>query len=169
MWLDDKGWADGYHEAIEMAVRTVAPDILDIKVVAADDESDRLRATDYVVIASTGDIACRIRRSTYSYRDWTIRSKRPSGMRTELAKLREGWCRWYLYAWAEDDTTFRDWVIIDLDAVRESRILDTPRQEIWNHDDSSAFIAISVNELSAIDALVHSTIHEGHRSGAGMA
>jgi len=169
MWLDDKTWADGYHAAIEDAVRNVAPDILDIRVVAADEEADQKRATDYIVQATTGDIACRIRRTSYDFRDWTIRSSRPSGVLTELDKLCEGWCRWYLYAWTQDATTFGDWILIDLDAVRESHILDSPRQETWNHDRSSAFVTISLDELRLIGALVHDieTIHEGQRSKSG--
>lgn len=155
MWLDDKSWADGYHAAIENAVRDVAPDILDIRVVAADEEADQKRATDYIVQATTGDIACRIRRTRYDFRDWTIRSCRPSGVVTELAKPQDGWCRWYLYAWTKDATTFGDWILIDLDAVRGSRILDSPRRETWNHDGSSAFITISLAELRVVDALVH--------------
>jgi len=142
-WTADKKWADRYLPEIKRVVRKVAGDIIDVSVANASD--DQCRATDYIVTVSSGEIACRVRRWQYwqKYGDLTFRHTRPSGMTTEVAKLQQGFARWYLYAWAKDDNTFGAWFFIDLDIARSHGIFDKKWPVTWNHDHSSAFIAIS--------------------------
>jgi hypothetical protein len=145
-WQHDKSWADGYWPAIEAVIRAVAGQI--ISVSKADDEMDVHQATDYVVRVSAGEIACRVRRPGYTkFHDFTLRCSRPSGVITELEKIRQGFAKWYLYAWAMDAHTFEDWVFVDLDKLRGSGLLTDGRQAIMNWDGSSAFVAFSLEEL----------------------
>lgn len=145
-WKQDKAWADRYWPEIERVIRQVAGEIIDVR--QADDESDQKRATDYVVSVSSGDIACRIRKWQYwRYAEVTIRSSRPGPYKTELQKIREGFGRWYLYAWAHDDGQFGAWVFVDLDKLRDSGFLERSWEEQNNHDGSSTFICIPICHL----------------------
>lgn len=147
-WKRDKAWADRYWPEIERVIRSVAGEIIDVQ--QADDESDQKRATDYVVSVSAGDIACRIRRWEYweRFADITIRSSRPGPVKTELQKIRDGFGRWYLYAWAYDDGRFGAWVFLDLDKLRTTGILSDAARQYNNHDGSSGFIAIPVHRVA---------------------
>lgn len=151
-YLTDRQWADYF-----------LPDIKDIlihnthhiiKVEVANDDQDTRQATDMIITVGSGDVAVRIRRDGYKqkYRDWTIRSFRRTGNKTELMKLREGFCRWYLYCWTENNQII-DWILIDLDIVRRSGLLDKKRYQISNWD-GTYFIAISVKELKDNNCLV---------------
>ena len=119
-WEKDKAWADQYLPEIERLVRQVAGHIVEIRL--GTDAEDMTQATDYVVEVSSGAIACRIRRDT-AYRDLTIRASRPTGARTELEKIREGWGRWYLYMWVSGSDV-EEWMFVDLDKLRDSGLLD---------------------------------------------
>lgn len=145
-WRADRFWANerrcdvqeilGRHLALLSEVRFVT------------DEEDAKQATDLVVESAAGTVACRIRDTTRDFRDWTVRSRRRSGAKTELAKLKEGFARWYFYGWAKPpDARIGDYVLIDLDRVRACGLLDADRKERTGDGWETAFIAISVDEL----------------------
>lgn len=147
-WKIDKLWADQYLPEIEVIVRDVAGLIIGVRL--GTEEEDCREATDYVVYVSAGAIACRVRRNC-QYRDLTLRASRPSGVHTELAKIREGWARWYLYLWV-DEGKVRDWIVVDLDMLRASGLLESKcrRQNL----DGTTFLPISVAELEDRKCLV---------------
>jgi len=87
-------------------------------------EVDRNHATDLVVMrAKNLMIACRVRRPNFGaafVNQFTVRSNRGSGMKTELDKIIEGYGDWMLYGFAEDDHSeaLAHWSLIDLHAFR---------------------------------------------------
>ena len=144
-WQNDKGWADNYFTSIRNVIYKVTCQIVKIEV--APDQEDKENATDYKITLETGNIACRVRRPSCKYRDLTIRATRTSGSKTELEKIREGYARWYLYAWAKDGNTFDAWIFVDLDKLRESGLLEQKHGVISNPDGKTGFIALSLNDL----------------------
>ena len=90
-WESDKAWADRYLPEIERVVKLMAHKIISIEVSAP--EADQFQATDYIVRADAGDIACRIRKWQYfgRFHDFTLRARRPSGISTEVSKIKDGY------------------------------------------------------------------------------
>jgi len=154
-WDKDKRWSDKFLFIVRVILKrniahlvgiTVAPVIQDTK-----------QATDVIISISRPHVAVRIRRQGYDkFRDWTIRSSRDSGSKTELEKLREGFADWYLYIWlgTKDKVVF--WVLIDLDKVRRAGILDKEMPQIHNGD-GTYFVAIPLAELDSYDCIVAKT------------
>ena len=144
-WQKDKDWADQYFQAIEQVVKKVADKIITFTI--APEQDDISQATDYLITVEKGTIACRIRKPDCKYRDFTIRSWRKSGSKTELEKIKEGFGRWYIYAWANNKYGFSEWVLLDLNNLRASPLLKTERKATPNTDGTTAFIAFSLPEL----------------------
>jgi hypothetical protein len=144
-WIDDKQWADQYFPAIEQVIRKVANKIINFKI--APEQEDISQATDYLITVETGTIACRIRKPNCNFRDFTVRSWRQSNAKTELTKIKEGFGKWYLYAWTKDKNSFSDWILLDLDLLRKSPLLNNERKQTFNPDKSTAFISFSLPEL----------------------
>ncbi len=129
-WQRDKSRADELWPQIEQIIRSVAGQIIDVQ--PASEEDDQQRATDYVIQVNAGSIGCRVRFNT-SFRDITIRSHRPSGVRTELDKL--GDLRWYLYCWAEGHGPCHivRWDFFDVQQMLAAGLLDQA-SELTNID-----------------------------------
>ncbi len=147
-WEQSKAEVDTYTNQVVAILRQNAG--LFVEVVVADEEADRSRATDFVVRVAGGDIACRIRKSEYwrRYGQVTLRYSRPSGAKTEVAKILEGYARWLFYGWA--DMEFVAWVLLDLNAVRLLRVIEEAiaRKQIkGNLDGSSQFLYLTRRDL----------------------
>ncbi len=153
-WIDDKEFSDVYLPQITTILKENAKHIINIMV--APYEADALRATDFIIKVEGGDVAGRLRRSKFfnQYRDWTIRSRRISGVETELSKLKKGFARWYLYGWIKNEV-IDSWMLIDLNIARQKRILDMPWHEKDNHD-GTWFIVIPANDLIKYGCVVSS-------------
>jgi hypothetical protein len=145
-WKKDKDWSDRYYGAIKRAIRTVASNVIDIHI--ANEQQDQAEATDYLITVETGTIACRIRRPDCKFRDFTLRAWRALGTETELSKIKRGFGRWYLYAWAKDDFSFDRWILVDLEKLRNSGLLTNERPVTTNPDRTTGFVAYSINELA---------------------
>jgi len=154
-WEDDYMWQLTRRNKVEATIRYVAGDIINIE--EANTHKDTKEATDYIVKVSSGDIACRIRREGYwpNPGDFTIRVDRPSGAQTELEKIRNGFARWYLYAWDDELSAryFEYWVFVDLDAVRGAGLLEREYPEFTNPD-GTKFIAIPLSLLELKGAII---------------
>jgi len=148
---DDWDFQSGYYEQIKRIIEWNATQF--IRVYVADPDADYKRATDFTVRIDGGDIAVRIRRASQKYRDWTIRSYK-GGHKTEIHKLKEGFGRFYLYCWEDEQGRLSEWVLIDLDRVRKAGLLDKTRREIANQDGRTRFIAVPVGELDEANCLV---------------
>jgi len=122
-------------------------------------EEDAERNTDLVVLKlDPVRVACRVRRYKYYQKypdEFTIRSNRPNGNKTELAKIIEGWGDYILYGFCdEEEVQLISWVLGDLTVFRlwftsylakhQGR---TPGIEKPNHDNSSSFRVFSINDL----------------------
>lgn len=117
-YQEDRCWSDQFIPDIQ---RKVGPHLL----VAAPFEIDAHQATDLIVLrARDMMVAARIRRPGYADRylyEFTIRSRRESGVKTELAKLLAGFGDWLFYGHAARDTaTVEYWMLIDLAVWRET-------------------------------------------------
>lgn len=121
-YSSDRAYSDLFIPAIQ---QIVGPYL----IVPADLKADIYQATDMTILTARDiTVACRIRRPGYldSYGwEFTIRSLRDSGTKTELAKIVEGWGDWMFYAHAKSDGLkdgFARWFLIDLSAWRAHMI-----------------------------------------------
>lgn len=120
-------------------------------------EEDMHHGTDLIVLKlDTVRVACRLRRYKYlaDYgHEFTIRASRPSGAKTELAKILEGWGDYIFYGFADEDAgQLAAWALGNLNVFRLWH-----HRELWagrrpgegknNADGSSDF------RVYAIDAL----------------
>lgn len=129
-------------------------------VTEAPEEEDRKRGTDLIVLRLAAiRVACRARRPSYR-RDYsgqiTIRTARPSGAETELAKILMGWGDYFLYGFAdEQEAALAEWYLCDLRVFRlwfqrecvrlPAGVMPGIAQD--NHDDSSSFRAFRLVDL----------------------
>lgn len=122
-------------------------------------EEDLHHNTDLMVLKLDAvRIACRVRTFPYLARypnEFTIRSERPSGMQTELAKVEAGWGDYIFYGFAnETDMLLAAWFIGDLNVLRgwikEQRPLfggNIPCEQNQNEDNSSSFMVFPLSKL----------------------
>lgn len=167
MYQQDRQWADTYNKQVMSIIKQQAIHFFDIS--SASTERDMKCATDFTLRFKGGDIAVRLRRPFKDKRDLTIRSHRNSGAKTELAKIREGFGAWYFYGWIDRSDIISEWILVDLDKVRSSGLLDKERRPIPNTDGATFFIAISLEELCEAGCLVAQQLQEPvvprHRGG----
>ena len=115
-WKDDKRWSDKFLPEIKM--------ILGLHLIGEPPtEEDAERNTDLIVLKMEPvRIACRIRRYKYHAiypEDITIREGRPSGTKTELTKICEGWGDYFFYGFSDNsEINLFAWKLCDLKALR---------------------------------------------------
>lgn len=115
-WETDKKWSDRFLPEIKK--------ILGLHLIGEPPmEEDCERNTDLMVLKMDPvRIACRIRKCKYYDKypnDITIRCSRPSGTKTELAKIIEGWGDYFFYGFCDSGECFLiDWRLCDLKAFR---------------------------------------------------
>lgn len=150
----DKRWSDRFMRKIKSLIGQVL-------LSEAPDREDKSHNTDLVVFKMNSvRIGCRIRRHEYKkyYGQFTIRAGRPSGAKTELAKIIEGWGDFFFYGFASvDGETVSDWWLCDLNVFRlwfmrqiyKCQPLKMPGEIRNNQDNSSSFVAFNMQELPA--------------------
>jgi len=154
-WQADKRWSDRFLPEIKS--------ILGLYLIGEPPrEEDAERNTDLMVLRMEAvRIGCRVRKHGFLVRypdEFTIRTTRPSGVKTELGKIIEGWGDYFMYGFC--DETERDleaWFLGDLRVfrrwfAREVSKLDKgkyPGMVKTNGDNSSTFRAFSVSQLPA--------------------
>lgn len=152
-WKEDKKWSDKFLTEIK---RILGEHLISEPPI----EEDMQHNTDLIVLRLDAvRIACRIRTNEYLARypnDITIRSDRPSGVKTELTKIIEGWGDYLFYGFADkSDTKLAAWKIISLNDFRlwfnrEIVKLDKgelPGTEQCNYDRSSKFRAFDTSKM----------------------
>jgi hypothetical protein len=136
---NDWNFSDRFIPAIR---QIVGPLLLDVAPL----EIDRNQATDFIVLrAKNLMIASRVRRPSYrsGYEDqFTLRSRRSSGTKTELEKIILGNGDWYFYGFSNPSSQdeISCWRLIDLHALRAHLIRNPEkivRGEKTNQDGSS--------------------------------
>lgn len=143
-WKKDKRWSDQFLSEIKS--------ILGMHLIAEPPvEEDQERNTDLMVLRLDAvRVGCRVRKSKYMYRysnEFTIRAGRPSGVKTELTKLVEGWGDYFFYGFG-DNGELLAWTLADLKVFRwwfnhtickNKGVVPGIQQK--NHDGSSNFRA----------------------------
>lgn len=98
-WEKDKSWSDQFLPEIKAILGQTF-------IGAAPPEEDMEHNTDLIVLRMEPlRIACRVRRAEYFRRysdEFTIRTSRPNGVKTELFKLIEDWGNYFFYGFGED-------------------------------------------------------------------
>lgn len=145
----DFDWGRGFLPELKM--------IVGLNLIGeAPHEEDAERNTDLIVLKLDAvRIACRIRRHKYldGYgHQFTLRSGRPTGAKTELAKVVEGWGDYLLYGFADEhDHRLAAWALCDLRVFRGwyFREVFAGRKpgESRTNGDGTAFIAFSYGDL----------------------
>lgn len=148
----DKKWSDQYLPHIKRILGEVL--ICEPPV-----EEDQERNTDLITLKmSSIRVGCRVRKAQYFERysdQFTIRAGRPSGAKTELTKIIEGWGDLFMYGFAsQENTSLQAWGIGDLkvfrlwfmrEMMRGKGLLPGIAQS--NNDNSSNFLAFRWSEL----------------------
>lgn len=151
-WNEDKKWSDRFLPEIKQILGSYL-------IVEPPFEEDSERNTDLIILKMDSvRIGCRVRRN-YSMEKYseqfTIRTKRPSGQKTELAKIIEGWGNYLFYGFADkEEEKLVKWCIVDLNKFRlwfncfivENKGL-LPGIEKINKDKSSEFRAFIIKEM----------------------
>ena len=127
---------------------------------AAPVEEDQQRNTDLIVLnMQPVRVACRIRGYEYFRKypyEFTVRSSRPSGAKTELEKIVEGWGDYLFYGFASPDgDALAFWFLADLHVFRRwfsEAVAALPAGVLpgslhHNGDGSSSFRAFQLEEL----------------------
>lgn len=159
-------WQRRYLPQVKRILKDNAAEFISVE--EASDDEDKHHATDFNIIIVGGVVAVRIRRSDCRYRDWTIRSRILQG-KTELAKLLDGYGDWYLYCWTNKNAVIKEWILIDLERVRSSNLLNiiTKKPDIPNGD-GTYFKSVSIGELNINDCLLVLNIKEYQPQWKGL-
>ncbi len=149
-WEADKRWSDKFLGEIKQ--------ICGLYLIGeAPIEEDQLKNTDLIVLKMEPlRIACRIRRNPFFEKypnDITIRSNRSSGVKTELAKIVEGWGDFLFYGFSnKEETKLCFWKLCDLNIFRlwfaeDNEKYSTAKLELNNFDGSSNFRVFNTNRM----------------------
>jgi hypothetical protein len=152
-WESDKRWSDKFIPQIKGF-------LADALISEAPIDDDQERNTDLIVLTMKPfRIGCRVRNYKYIERygdEFTIRAGRPSGKRTELSKIVEGWGDYFFYGFAnEAETSIIKFTLGDLNVFRlwfNQRLFlcdkgCSPGKIMKNFDGSSIFSVFKISEL----------------------
>lgn len=138
--------------------------VVDVEI--ANDLEDRNHNTD--VFVSTGVVKHRIsirvlssKKIRWGLDQFTIRSRKPSGNKTELAKIFEGWGDYMLSCFGNAETGRIDhWKLLDLDVFRrtfDKRAFDAGLiKEHINTLDGTGFLGLSTKNFPSSFVISHS-------------
>jgi hypothetical protein len=161
-WKTDKRWSDKFLTEIKGA--------LGVHLIGEPPvEEDTERNTDLMVLRMKAvRIAVRIRKNGYLHSygsEFTIRVGRPSGIKTELTKVIEGWGDYFFYGFSDaEDCRLARWTLADLKVFRRTynqMVLDSspgmmPGTHKRNVDGSSSFVSFRWSEFPADLIVAHS-------------
>ena len=151
-WQQDKRWSDRFLPEIKSILGTCL-------IGEPPCEDDQERNTDLIVLKMEAvRIACRVRRYAQLekyYDQFTIRSGRPSGTKTELTKIIEGWGDYFFYGFSDEtENSLIIWYLADLKVFRVwfmRKLIENkgklPGMAQKNKDNSSVFHAFTFDEL----------------------
>lgn len=136
-WEEDKAWSDIFILEIQRILGEaffILPSLSD----------DQMKNTDLICLDISGKrIGCRVRKKKYLREyafEFTIRSSRPRGTKTEYQKILEGWGDYFFYGFANNTSaSLLHWFVGDLEVFRNclnSGMVGTSKQ---NSDGSSGF------------------------------
>ena len=141
-------------------------------------EEDAKRNTDLIVLKMDAvRIGCRVRQHAYLERygdEFTIRSRRTSGAKTELEKILEGWGDYLIYGFAHPTAArLCAWLVADLAVFRAwfvRRALGSPKGEVpgvlCDNHDGTFFRAFSLADLPSELVLARGTYPDSLEAAA---
>lgn len=139
-WEIDKAWANGHDDQIADIWNAVAGLANPLRKGTYEEDTEGLG--DYIYYSEHGNcLAARVRRWRYFLRygrQLTIRLSRPTGAKTEYAKIKSGMGDWYLYAY-EKQGRLEAWLFIDLHIFRDSGCIDNPDGKKTNQDGTTFY------------------------------
>lgn len=159
-WQKDKRWSDRFLPEIK---RNLGEYLIGEPPV----EEDQERNTDLIVLRMEAiRIGCRVRKYGYLERygeEFTIRAGRPSGIKTELTKIIEGWGNYFFYGFSDEkELCLAKWFLCDLNVFRwwfnRRLIIDkgnVPGISKNNTDNSSFFLAFKISEFPENFIIAH--------------
>ena len=151
-WKADKRWSDIFIPEI---TKILGPYLIREPPI----EEDQERNTDLIVLKMDSvRIACRVRKFEYLNRypnEFTIREGRPSGIKTELTKIIEGWGDYLFYGFSDEkEKQLAKWNIINLNIFRLwfNRMLVIDNGKVpgigkKNVDNSSSFRSFNITMM----------------------
>lgn len=149
-YRSDREWSDLYLPRIKALV---GPHLL----VPAPFEVDSEQATDLIVLrARDMQIACRVRTPGFTdkprwRRQFTVRCKRDTGAKTELAKIIDGFGDWMFYGHATGlADEINPWFLLDLHVFRAALIRHRQRPvtfESCDNGDGTYFKAYDIDSF----------------------
>jgi len=152
-WKGDKRWADRFLPEIK---RILGELFIEEPAI----EEDTERNTDLIVLKLNAlRFGCRIRRNSYlkDYaNEFTIREGRPSGAKTELTKIIEGWGDYMFYGFADEgEVSLAKWTVLDFKVfrlwyMRQLASGAMPGTKEINADKSSWFRAFDIRGIPNI-------------------
>ncbi|MCP5099898.1 MAG: hypothetical protein GY943_30460 [Chloroflexi bacterium] len=168
-WKEDKRWSDRFLTQIK--------GILGVHLIGEPPmEEDAERNTDLMVLRMDAiRIGCRVRKNNYLNKygnEFTIRSWRPSGAKTELTKLIEGWGDYFFYGFCDaGETKLIRWTLADMRVFRRHYAIMLARSKPGvipgitknNTDGSSSFAAFKWSQFPS-DFVVASTHSIGNEA-----
>lgn len=132
--------------------RELAYGVVRVNVASWDDDLRRNTDMQIATLENGHRIMCRARRFKHAARygdQFTVRLSRPSGAKTEMAKIREGWGDFGIYGFESQPgaARLRPWVLYNVHRLRE--YLEGGGRWIYrdNRDGSGAFAAFVIHEL----------------------
>ena len=165
----DKQWSDRFIPIIR---RIVGPHLLEPSPL----EIDQGEATDLMLLTGKDmRIGARVRKHGFADRypyEFTIRSSRPSGAKTELKKLTGGWCDWLFYGHEASANSLEidPWWIINLDSWRDQMIWSkrtAGASKEMSNSDGVKFRAFDIRKFDPDILIAHSAgmriVFEGWR------
>lgn len=151
-WREEKMWSDRFIPEIKGLLGGYL-------IGEPAHEEDALRNTDLIVLKlETVRVACRVRRFKYLARygnQFTIRSSLPSGGKTELTKIIQGWGDYLFYGFSDEpEESIAQWSLISLNVFRLwfARFLarnngQPPGMPKDNSDGWSKFLAFNLTDM----------------------
>ncbi len=143
-------WQEPYLPIVSQHLQEHIAPYIRFKVAPPKDDMER--CMDLILTAQDLSIAVRLRRDSYTMRDFTIRYSVPSDAKTEIHKLRQGFGQVYFYGWVKGNA-IPEYIIVDMANMRQSGLLTTPRR-IFHNTDKTSFVAYSIAELRQHNCLV---------------
>jgi hypothetical protein len=151
IFRSDKIWSDQFTPIVK---QIVGPHLLCVSSL----EEDTQQATDLKILTcGRMHIAARIREYKYIEKygfEFTIRSDRASGAKTELEKIENGMADWMFYGFKhETDLAIARWMIIDLNSFRlhwgkpQSPQRQALKIKHQDNRDGTEFLAIDVRSF----------------------
>lgn len=122
-----------------------------VKIEIASREDDLKHSTDLKIKIQAGDVAVRIR-NNIPWRELTIRAY-SNGYKTEIDKLKEGHADWYLYLWTDCSDKICDWILVDIQKMRDGNLFNIDKEVRMNRD-GTGWIAYTQDELNQVNAII---------------